>query len=136
MLAAGNPADLASAAVDGAIRFTTEAGIDTAGLVRAVGAGSTVDEERPGAYRLVPAAGASTPATIATLAGWLADRSLSLGDLRTGRSLEEAYLAITGSGRDAVPTDTGPPEGEGPGSPRRARSRRRGRADPAGRSGR
>ncbi len=34
---------------------------------------------------------------VATLAGWLAERDLALGDLRTGQSLEEAYLAITGS---------------------------------------
>jgi len=132
MLAAGNPADLASSAADGAIRFTTEAGIDTAALVLAVGAGSTVDEERPGAYRLGPAPGASTPATIATLASWLADRGLALGDLRTGRSLEEAYLAITGSGRDAARTaraaraETGPPEEQ------RLGWRRRGRAGRAG----
>ena len=114
MLAAGNPADLASSAADGAIRFTTEAGIDTAALVVATGAGSTVAEERPGAYRLGPAPGASTPATIAALAGWLADRGLALGDLRTGRSLEEAYLAITGSGRDAAGADSGPPGGASP----------------------
>ena len=37
---------------------------------------------------------------IATLAGWLAERDLALGDLRTGRSLEEAYLAITGARGD------------------------------------
>jgi ABC-2 type transport system ATP-binding protein len=139
MLAAGNPADLASTAADGAIRFTTEAGIDIAALVRAVGAGSTVDEEPPGTYRLGPAPGASTPATIATLAGWLADRGLALGDLRTGRSLEEAYLAITGSTRDtagAGGAESGPPGGQEPGRRRRGRGRRVARADRAGRAGR
>ena len=40
---------------------------------------------------------------IAALAGWLAERDLALGDLRTGRSLEEAYLAITGSRGDVEP---------------------------------
>ena len=66
----------------------------------------------------MPPAGASSPAVVATLAGWLAERDLSLGDLRTGQSLEEAYLAITGvPGRapappPAIPTP-GPP-GIGP----------------------
>ena len=45
----------------------------------------------------MPPAGLSSPAVVATLAGWLAERDLSLGDLRTGQSLEEAYLAITGA---------------------------------------
>ena len=40
---------------------------------------------------------------VAALAGWLAERDLSLGDLRTGQSLEEAYLAITGA-RDVPET--------------------------------
>ena len=64
---------------------------------RELRAGRRLDEERPGSYRLAPPAGAATPAVIAALAGWLAERDLALGDLRTGRSLEEAYLAITGS---------------------------------------
>ena len=45
---------------------------------------------------------------IATLAGWLADRDLALGDLRTGRSLEEAYLAITGARGEIDPPDVEP----------------------------
>ena len=45
----------------------------------------------------MPPAGLSSPAVVATLAGWLAERDLALGDLRTGQSLEEAYLAITGA---------------------------------------
>jgi len=56
-----------------------------------------VTEERPGAYRLIPPAGVSGPEVVAALAGWLAERDLSLGDLRTGQSLEEAYLSITGA---------------------------------------
>ena len=56
-----------------------------------------VDEERPGAYRLLPRPAPPRPAVVAALAGWLAERDLSLGDLRTGQSLEEVYLAITGA---------------------------------------
>jgi len=82
------------------VRFSTDPGIDTVALAAAIGPGATVAEEGPGAYRLRLPADARTPAVVAALAGWLAGRNLSLGDLRTGQSLEEAYLAITGT-RDA-----------------------------------
>ena len=95
MLAEGSPAALASSTADGSVRFSTETGIDTDALSDAIGPDATVEEERPGSYRLRPPAGAATPATVAVLAGWLADRDLALDDLRTGQSLEEAYLAIT-----------------------------------------
>ena len=110
-LAEGSPADLASGTADGSIRFTTAAGIDTgalcSALVGALGPGTTVMEDRPGAYRLVTATGVAPPTAIAALTGWLATHDLTVGDLRTGHSLEEAYLAITGSGRDALSDPTG-----------------------------
>jgi hypothetical protein len=59
---------------------------------------------------------------VAALAGWLAGRQLSLGDLRTGQSLEEAYLAITGA-RDATAADA-TAAGAGRGRGRRSRGRR------------
>ena len=103
LLAEGTPAELASGTADGSIRFSTVPGIDTAALAAAVGPGAVVDEERPGAYRLRLPAGTETPPVVAALAGWLATRNLSLGDLRTGQSLEEAYLAITGARDEPVP---------------------------------
>lgn len=96
-LAEDTPAALAQGSADGSIRFTTDAGMDTASLSRAIGNGATVDEEGPGAYRLHPGAGIPLPGVVAALAGWLAEQGVALGDLRTGQSLEEAYLAITGS---------------------------------------
>jgi ABC-2 type transport system ATP-binding protein len=117
ILAEGSPGELASGTADGSIRFSTRPDIDTAALAAAIGPGATVAEERPGAYRLRPPDGAGGPAVVATLAGWLAERDLSLGDLRTGPSLEEAYLAITGA-REA-PEVSGP----GGGSPGRRGSR-------------
>ncbi len=108
LLAEGSPAELASGTADGSVRFSTDPGIDTAALATAVGPGASVTEERPGAYRLRLPAGTDTPPVVAALAGWLAERNLSLGDLRTGQSLEEAYLAITGArsdpAADAEPT--------------------------------
>jgi ABC-2 type transport system ATP-binding protein len=97
VLAEGSPAALASGTADGSIRFTTDPGIDTGALSATVGPGTTVVEEHPGSYRLMAAPGSATPAVVAALAGWLAQRDLALGDLRTGQSLEEAYLSITGA---------------------------------------
>ncbi len=128
VLARGTPGELAGGSADGAIRFTTDAGIDRAGLGRAVGPGATVEEGPPGSYRLSPAPGQPTPQAIAALAGWLAEHRLALGDLRTGRSLEEAYLAITGSGGDVDPPQPEGPEGaegeRGQAPVRRRRGRR------------
>ena len=104
LLAEGSPAELASGTSDASVRFSTDPGIDTAALAAAVGSGTSVDEERPGSYRLHPAPGTETPPVVAALAGWLAERNLSLGDLRTGQSLEEAYLAITGAREEPEPT--------------------------------
>ena len=107
-LAAGTPAALASGTADGSIRFSTDPEIDTGALADSVGAGTTVDEERPGSYRLRAGPGAPTPRVVATLAGWLAERDLALGDLRTNQSLEEAYLAITGSRSAHTPPEADP----------------------------
>ncbi len=96
-LAEDTPAQLAAGSADGSIRFTADHGLDAGALAAAVGGGATVDEERPGAYRLRLGDHASAPDAVATVARWLAERDLTLTDLHTGSSLEEAYLAITGS---------------------------------------
>jgi hypothetical protein len=92
-------------------------------LATAVGGGATVDEERPGRYRLRPGPGAAVPDVVAALTGWLAAQGLSLGDLRTGQSLEEAYLAITGARQVPGPASEPDPGAAG-------RSRRRSRRTP------
>jgi ABC-2 type transport system ATP-binding protein len=121
-LAEDTPAGLAAGTADGSIRFTTDPGLDTAALALAIGTGTVIDEESPGAYRLRPPTGIDSPAVIAVLATWLADRRLALGDLRTGHSLEEAYLAITGSGGTSAPRpETAPGGGRGRRSARGSR---------------
>ena len=45
----------------------------------------------------------SEPDGVARLTAWLAHEGLALADLRTGRSLEEAYLAITRAPRRTTP---------------------------------
>ncbi len=126
LLAEGTPAELASGTADGSVRFSTDPGIDTAALTTALAAtvapGASVDEERPGAYRLRLPDGTATPPVVAVLAGWLAERDLSLGDLRTGQSLEEAYLAITGAPGEPEPTPA-PEEGTHGRRGRRSRGR-------------
>ena len=62
------------------------------------------------------------------MARWLAERELTLTDLRTGSSLEEAYLAITGSSGTVEPAPDPrpvPPAGAagGAGNERRALTR-------------
>jgi ABC-2 type transport system ATP-binding protein len=124
LLAEGTPAELTSGTADSSIRFSTAPGIDTDSLGMALGPGTVVAEEGPGRYRLRPPAGTPTPGVVAALAAWLAAHDLSLGDLRTGQSLEEAYLAITAT-RDAPdPADDapGPPDGLPGRGRRRARS--------------
>jgi ABC-2 type transport system ATP-binding protein len=119
-LAEDTPARLAAGSADGSIRFTTDPGLDTGALAAAVGEGTTVDEERPGSYRLRLGANGTAPEAVAVVARWLAERDLTLGDLRTGSSLEEAYLAITGSSGTA---DAAPPSE----AATRGRQARRGR---------
>lgn len=122
LLAEGTPAELTTGTADGSIRFSTAPGIDTGSLGAVLGEGTILEEERPGQYRLRPTEGTPTPGVVAALTAWLAQRDLSLGDLRTGQSLEEAYLAITAT-RDA--TD---PTGDAPVAPGRTPGRGRRRA--------
>jgi ABC-2 type transport system ATP-binding protein len=73
------------------IRFGAPPGLDTAALGAAVG--HAVDERTPGEYVV---AGAPSPATVAALTAWLAERNLPLADLRAGRqTLEDVFLRLT-----------------------------------------
>ena len=106
-LAEGTPTELTTRAADGAVRFTAPAGIDTAALSGALGGGTTVAEEEAGSYVVTPGPGAGVPATVAAVTGWLAGAGLAMGDLRTTRSLEEAYLAITAGAAGAAGSEAG-----------------------------
>jgi ABC-2 type transport system ATP-binding protein len=107
-VASGTVAALAASGAPSGIRFEAPFALDTAALAAALGAAhGDVTEEPPGTYRV---AGEATATRVAAVAGWLADRNLPLGDLRTGRrSLEEVYLEVTkpneaqGEGRRGAP---------------------------------
>jgi len=73
------------------IRFRSQPGLDVGGLAAELTA--AVREVRPGEY-VVGVAG--SPAAVARLTAWLAERDLALTDLRTGSRLEEVFLHLTG----------------------------------------
>ena len=124
LVAEGTPAALASS--DGGaevLSWGAEPGLDVDALSAALGA--PVAEEPPGRYRV---SAPPSPALTAALTAWLAARDLTLTDLRVGRSLEEAYLAVIGSTSEpADPEGPGPPDGGPDGRRRHGRARRAGR---------
>lgn len=119
VVAAGTSAELTAAAPgQEEIRFRSNPGLDLAELAARLGAPAR--EERPGAY-IVATEG--TPAAVAALTAWLAERDQSLGDLRTGSRLEEVFLRLTRPDEDGRLDEDGGTEGTGPGR-RRAATRR------------
>jgi ABC-2 type transport system ATP-binding protein len=118
LVALGSPAELTHSAGAGETRFSAAPGLEVSGLAAALGLpAAAVGEDRPGEY-VVHAA--PSPELIASLAGWLRDRGVALGDLRAGRrSLEEVFLSLTGEASSAVDSETSGDNG--------GRSRRRSR---------
>jgi ABC-2 type transport system ATP-binding protein len=93
VVAAGAPGEIGAGAEE--VRFSAPAGLDVAAL--AVVLGATVTETLPGDY-LVGAV--PTPALLALITAWLAERDLALGSLRAGRErLEDLFLRLV-SDRD------------------------------------
>jgi ABC-2 type transport system ATP-binding protein len=83
------------------LRFRTSRPIDPASLGEAVEA--RVTEVEPNDYRVVAP---PTPALIARITAWLAERDVSLSDLRTGsRTLEDVFLELTGSTDEVAPAE-------------------------------
>jgi ABC-2 type transport system ATP-binding protein len=92
IVADGSPDELLSSSPTDHFDFRAGPGLDVASLGCAVGA--TVSESAPGAYRIHTA---PTPAGVASLATWLAERDELIGDLRAGRQrLDELFLRLTG----------------------------------------
>ncbi len=92
VVADGSPGELMQASGVPEIRFGAPTGVDTAALGAALGA--AVEELAPGEY---VARVEASPANVATLTAWLADRDLPLADLRAGRQrLEDVFLRLTG----------------------------------------
>ncbi len=91
VLAAGSPAELRTAP-SAEVRFGAPTGLQVTELATHLGA--PVTEVGPGEYRV---AAEGTPALVAALTAWLADRDLPLADLRAGRQrLEDVFLRLVG----------------------------------------
>jgi ABC-2 type transport system ATP-binding protein len=83
------------------VRFAAPPGIDTEALSTRL-EGAAVAETGPGEYEV---RAAPTPATVAAITAWLAERDLPLGDLRAGRQrLEDVFLRLTSGAPGAAPT--------------------------------
>lgn len=94
LVAAGTLDELAALAGEETVRWMTSPGVSTASLQARLGA--PVSEDRPGEYVALTR---GTPATVAMIAGWLADQDLPLAGLRSGRApLEDVYLRLTNNG--------------------------------------
>ena len=92
-------------AAGGTVRFAAPPGIDTAALSERLD-GAVVAETGPGEYEV---AAAPTPATVASITAWLAERDLPLGDLRAGRQrLEDVFLRLTSGEPPAQDPEPGP----------------------------
>jgi hypothetical protein len=95
----------------GGVRFRASTGLDVAEMSQHLGA--AVVEATPGRY-VIDAE--TSPALVAALGSWLAGAGATLDELRSGGSLEDAYVAIVG---ELAAADV-------PATPaRRARGRRR-----------
>lgn len=78
-------------ASDGEMTFVSGPGIDVESLGAAMGA--WVSETSTGRYSI---ALGSTPARVATLTAWLAERNLPVSELGSGNRLEDVFLRLTG----------------------------------------
>ncbi len=88
----GSPAELMRSDSGRVIRFGAPPALDLSELTATMAA--AVREERPGEYVVDTEA---SPAAVARLTAWLAERDLPLSDLRAGRqSLEDVFLQLTG----------------------------------------
>jgi ABC-2 type transport system ATP-binding protein len=99
LIASGTPEELMRAGSGDEVRFGAAPGLDldgASGLAARLGA--SVREVEPGEYVV---GAASTPALVAALTAWLAERDQPLADLRAGRQrLEDVFLRLVADGGD------------------------------------
>lgn len=91
VVAHGSPAELMRAGAGEELRFGAPPGLDVAALAAHLRA--AVSEATAGEYIV---ATPPTPAAVASLTAWLAERDLPLADLRAGRqTLDDVFLRLT-----------------------------------------
>lgn len=94
VVASGTPDELSKqAAAAPEMHFDADPGLDTADLTRALPAGTTAHEERPGHYVVRPQV---DPDVLAAIAVWCAKAGVLANNLTTSsRSLEDVFLEVT-----------------------------------------
>ena len=98
-----SPAALGRPVSPDCLRFRARPGIRLDGLAAALGS-RQAGEERPGEYA-VKLDAAPTPADVAVLATWLAERDVLASELHVGAggaSLQDVFLRLTSDGRSAT----------------------------------
>jgi ABC-2 type transport system ATP-binding protein len=96
MVAEGTPAQLTGTA--GQLRFRAEAGLDIEGLLAALPAGNVAKESPAGHYVIEVHDGNVSPALLAAVTAWCADRDVLASSLRIeNRTLEDVFLELTGT---------------------------------------
>jgi ABC-2 type transport system ATP-binding protein len=95
-VAEGTLEQLALAAGGPGILFDAAGGIDRRDLADILGVPTVgVSEPEPGSYRI---GAEGTPARVAALTAWLADRNITIRNLRTGGGgLEDVYMSLVGN---------------------------------------
>ena len=94
LIASGSPKHLTSEGAENTLRLSAPAGVDTAGLVRALPAGSQVVEQSPGVYLV---SGTVDPALLHTVTAWFAAQGVLLDAIAVRRrTLEDVFLDLTG----------------------------------------
>ncbi len=89
IVAEGTPGELTGGAAS--IRFAAPAGLEVTEMSAALGA--AVRELSRGEYEVDAS---PSPATVAALTSWLAEREIQIGDLRAGRHrLEDVFMRLT-----------------------------------------
>ena len=94
LVAEGTPAELTG--TQGQLRFRAEPGLDVAGLIAALPAGTVVKESPAGQY-LIELTGGVDPQVVATVTAWCAEQGVLAQSLRIeSRTLEDAFIELTG----------------------------------------
>jgi ABC-2 type transport system ATP-binding protein len=94
VIAAGTCDELIRGEAEHEVRFQAEPGLDVAALARTLPEECLVHEPAPGTYLVV---GPVTPALVARVAAWCAERDVLLGGLQVKqRTLEDVFLELTG----------------------------------------